>query len=116
MFPSVPRTHPKGDKHRQILADSHNRVLQGSLNVTGQVTLTASAATTTITDPRLSVYSVVLFDPMTANAAAELAAGTMYALEATRLNGSWVLTHANNAQTDRKFRYIVLGGEGMNYS
>ena len=73
------------------------------------VTLTANVASTTVTDERLSYYSGFEFDPMTANAATEKAAGTIYVTQANRLNGSCVITHANNAQTDRTFRMLVFG-------
>lgn len=73
------------------------------------VTLTANAASTTVTDERLSYYSGFSFDPMTANAATEKANGTIYVTQANRLTGSCVITHANNAQTDRTFRMMVFG-------
>ena len=82
-----------------------NRMNQGGLNNTGSVTLTVSAATTTITDARISVNSAVVLFPTTANAAAAI--GTTYA--STRNNGSVVLTHTNNAQTDKTFTYAILG-------
>jgi len=86
-----------------------NRMNRGGISCTGEVTLTANAATTTLTDDRLAVGSVLVFDPMTANAATELYGGTMYILEANRNNKSWVITHANNAQTDRTFVYAIIG-------
>jgi hypothetical protein len=77
-------------------------------NVT-ELTLTANAATTVLNYRGLSPQSVVIFDPKTANAAAELAAGTMYVLTANRTNDAWTITHANNAQTDRDFQIAVIG-------
>jgi len=47
--------------------------------------------------------------PTTANASAELGSGTWIVPEATILNGSFVITHANNAQADRTFRYAIIG-------
>ena len=82
---------------------------RGKLECTTTVTLTAGAASTTLTYANLSPQSVVTFDPMTANAAAELYGGTMYVLEADRGDGSWVITHANNAQVDRKFMVSCIG-------
>jgi hypothetical protein len=84
-------------------------LFQGKQNNTGTVTLTAGATTTELADPRLTVGSVVLFDPLTANAAAELAAGTLYVLAANRNNLVWTLTHANAGSTDRTFRFVVVG-------
>lgn len=77
-------------------------------NVT-ELTLTANAATTVLNYKGLSPQSVIVFDPKTANAAAELAAGTMYVLTANRANDQWTITHANNAQTDRDFQIAVIG-------
>ena len=93
----------------QVIINVVNRINKGKINCTRTFTLTENAATSTLTDNRLVFDSVVVLDPMTANAAAELAAGTMYALEATRNNESWVFTHANNAQTDRKFAVAIIG-------
>lgn len=86
-----------------------NRINRGKFNCTGTITLTANAATTVITDNRLLIDSTLVFDPMSANAATELYGATMYVLEANRNNGAWTITHANNAQTDRKFAFAILG-------
>lgn len=92
-----------------VIVDALNRVNQGKINATIDVTLTASAASTVVTDARSSINSVIVFDPMTANAVSELAAGTCYIKEADRSNGSFKITHANNSQTDRKFRLLIIG-------
>lgn len=91
------------------LATAINRVNGGKMNVTLDVTLTANAASTMISDARLAVGSFVGFLPMTANAAAELGAGTLYVTAANMNNLTWTVTHANNAQTDRTFRLVILG-------
>ena len=72
---------------------------------TGTVTLAANAATTTLTDDRISYDSPILLQPTTSNAAAALA--TTYISETGRKNGSATITHANNAQTDKTFRYFI---------
>lgn len=72
---------------------------------TGTVTLTANAATTTLTDVRLTASSVITLMPTTANASAEIGAGTIYI--GTTAIGSATITHANNAQADRTFRYNI---------
>lgn len=84
-------------------------IWQGKLQCVETITLTANQATSTLSFKGLSPYSVVHFDPKTANAAAELAAGTMYVLTANRGNDSWTITHANNAQADRTFQFSVIG-------
>lgn len=87
-----------------------NQLIRGRVNSVGSLTLEANEATTTITpDVRISNSGAKIFlTPRTANAAAELAAGTLYISEITRTN--FTVTHANNAQTDRTFDYDVRGG------
>ena len=85
------------------------RVMKGKTANFGEVTLTANAASTAVTDDRCTTGSVILFDPMTANAATELAAGGMYVLEANRRSGTFTITHANDANADKTFRYVVIG-------
>jgi hypothetical protein len=82
---------------------------RGKMDCVTEITLTALAGTTVMADYRLSAQSVVIFDPTTANAAAELAAGTMYVLTANRGSQSWTITHANNAQTDRTYAIAIFG-------
>lgn len=86
-----------------------DQAAQGKLDCVNELTLTANSGTTTFQDYRLSAQSVVIFDPKTANAAAELYGGTMYVLTANRGSQSWTITHANNAQTDRTFQVAILG-------
>ena len=101
------------DQWDQLSRVSHilRLAMRGKINALGErtFTLTANAATSTLTDERLTSDGVVFFDPLTANAAAELAAGTLYVLSANRNNGTWTVTHANNAQTDRDFRILMIG-------
>jgi hypothetical protein len=71
--------------------------------------LTANVATSTLTDDRVGFDSCIALVPTTANAAAEIGNGTLYIAETGRINGSVVINHANNAQTDRTFRFIISG-------
>jgi len=91
-------------EHRQKLATAIINILRGKLNNTGSVTLTVSSATTTLTDIRIGINSVVLLQPTTANAAAELA--TLYF--GTPGDGTVTINHANNAQADRIFKYAIF--------
>ncbi len=88
---------------------SIQQLAAGRSNAVGTVTLTANVATTTVTDMNCAVGSNITWMPTTANASAEVGAGTIYCATATILNGSFVITHANNAQTDRIFRYAIHG-------
>ena len=84
-----------------------NNTVNGKLNSTGNVTLSASTTTTTVTDERAGKESVILFMPKTANASAEQGNGTIFI--SARANGSFTITHANNSQTDRQYGYIIIG-------
>lgn len=108
-FPVAARYLPDADKHRRDLGENVARIMQGKTNNTGTVTLTASAASTTITDARIGFDSVVVFVPVTSNAAAEIYGGTMYYANTSRVNGALTVNHANNSQTDRTFQWVVIG-------
>ena len=88
--------------------ESVRALARGRSNAAGSVTLTASAATTAVTADVVSASAGVHLFPATANAAAELGAGTIYVSAVA--NGSFTLTHANNAQTDRTFFWFAVGG------
>jgi hypothetical protein len=87
------------------VAEVVNQILDGKINSIGSVTLTASSATTTLTDLRIGVTSKIFFSPTTANAATATA---NLRVTATGKQTA-TLTHANNSQTDRAFDYVVLG-------
>jgi len=90
------------------IATAVNLLIQGRNNVFGEITLTPNDTTTTVESLAFTETSVPILTPLTAHAAAEMAAGTLYVSE--REKGSFTLTHANNAQNDRTFGYVVLGG------
>ena len=89
--------------------DSFIVMRRGKIECTTEITLTANQATSTLTDYRLSPQSVVHFDPKTANAAADLYGGGMYVLTANRGDGSWTITHPNNANADKLFAVSIVG-------
>lgn len=95
-------------RERRVLEAVHG-LHRGKIECVVEVTLTAGAATTTITDHRISMQTALLLDPLTASAAAELGAGTVYCLAANRSKGKAILTHANSAVADRTFRVCLLG-------
>jgi hypothetical protein len=88
-----------------LLARSVNVLLYGGANVAGDFTITANAASTVVTDNRFESGQVPVLVPTTANAAAALASTYISA----RSNGSFTVTHANNAQVDRTFLYVFWG-------
>ena len=111
MTNQVPKTwHSEKEQIRKI-AETVNQILDGRINTNSSVTLTANQATTTVTDRRVGSDSVILFMPTTANASAEQGAGTIYVSAIAPRSNTFTITHANNSQTDRTFKYIVLGSE-----
>lgn len=100
---------PSGGEPRDV-AVAVNSALAGKINSVFSVTLTANAATTTVNDPRVGANTVILLFPQTAHAATEIGNGTLYiAPSGYTLKTSFVITHANNAQTDRIFSAVILG-------
>ena len=95
----------KEEEWIRLIADVVNGIMDGKINATGTVTLTASTTTTTITDRRIGPDSCIELMPTTANASAAIA--TTYI--SSRGKETATLTHANNSQTDRTFGYAVLG-------
>jgi hypothetical protein len=88
-------------------AQAINELWQGRSNAVGRVTLTANDTTTVVAAENCGDESEVFLFPRTANAAAEIGAGTIYVSAVG--NGTFTLTHANNAQTDRTFGYVAIG-------
>jgi hypothetical protein len=70
----------------------------------GQVTLTASATSTTLSNNALRPTSKVFFTATTANAAAAVAAMRV----ATPTLGQVVITHGNTADADKTFDFAIL--------
>ena len=100
---------PPNNPEIRRLYEVLQQMRRGKIECVTEITLTDNAATTVLNYKGLSPQSVVIFDPKTANAAADLYGGTMYVLTANRSNDAWTITHANNAQTDRTFQAAIIG-------
>lgn len=98
---------PEGGQPREV-ASVVNQIIRGGSNANGTVTLTPGAATTVVDKVGMGDQATILFSPMTANAALEQAAGTMFVSAIGP--ETFTITHANNAQADRTFRYLAIGG------
>ena len=106
---ATPLLPPDNPSPRQI-ANATNASLKGKINATGSVTLTASAASTTVTNPLIGANSAVFLTPQTANASAEIGNGTVYIKPSDYVEGiSFKITHANNSQADRTYGFVILG-------
>lgn len=79
---------------------------------TGSVTLTASTASTVVSNDAASSASIVLLDPTTSNAKLEiegkLDTDGPGAYVSSRTTGSFTITHTNHASADRTFNYVIL--------
>lgn len=84
-----------------------NELIQGRSNASGSVTLSPGETHTTVTRDTISSQAAVLLWPCTANAAAALT--TTYAT-VNPAGGSFTVYHANNAQVDRTFSWLAVGG------
>lgn len=103
----VARYYRGPNERNRLVSDAVRNLVDGKGHAAGEVTLTASTASTVVTDLRAGVDSVITFMPKTANAAAEVGNGTMYV--SSRGKQTFTITHANNAQTDRDFEYSISG-------
>lgn len=88
------------------IVQSIRQIIQGRSDATLEVTLTPNAATTVVTAINCGKDSIPFWSPKTANAAAALT-GMWYS---DVVQGGFTLHHANNAQVDRSFGVICLGG------
>ena len=59
-FLNVPVSMPNQAQHLRLISNTVNNTLNGKLNSTGTTTLRASQTTSTLTDERISVNSVIL--------------------------------------------------------
>lgn len=88
-----------------------NGSMNGRTNNTGFVTLSLSSDTTTVTlsPGRLGINTLVILVPLTASAATEFAAGSLYLSGRDVANNQFTLTHVNSAAGDRRFGFILVG-------
>lgn len=111
-FPGVPPYNRVDITDWAIYAtNTINNSLNGKTNNVGNVTLHTSTVSTTVTlaHGRLGIDTVILFEPTTANAAGEMAAGTMWVSTKNPATGKFVITHASGASVDRSFNFILVG-------
>jgi len=98
------RLPPFGGDERAV-AEIVNGIMDGKTNNTGTVTLAQSSTTTTLTDARIGIDSVILFTPTSSNSASEMA----HLFISAQTNGSATITHRNTGHADLTFQYIIVG-------
>ncbi len=94
----------------QRIVDAVIQLIAGRGNYSGNCTLAANATSTVVKAPNCSPACEVFLFPNTANAATELGNGTIYIPQAAIIKGQFTIAHANNAQIDRTFSFITVGG------
>lgn len=97
----------RGTRNADQMEQAIIELIRGRSNAVGQLTLTASATTTVVSNKNASPTSKIFLSPTTSNAAAAI--GTTYI--SAKAVGEFTVTHANNAQTDRVFDYLIQTGE-----
>ena len=80
--------------------------MHGKVNNVLDVTLAADAAARTGTDARIGSNTVAICIPTTTNAAA---IAMPYRNTSSTVNGAMSLIHANNSNTDKTFKVILIG-------
>lgn len=105
-FSVPPSDLEDGKKHRRLLAQSIALSMLGRTNNVLDVTVDANQAATTVTDSRIGVNTVAICIPTTANASA---IALPYRDFSSPVNGSMSLIHANDANTDKTFKVILVG-------
>ena len=110
-YPGLLETAQDEPSWKRMVAHVVNGIMQGRTNNYGTVTLAANAASTTVTlaAGRLSINSVILFDPTTLNASIEISGGTMYRSSTAVASNQFTITHSNDASTDRVFLFCIIG-------
>jgi hypothetical protein len=79
----------------------------GRSNAVGKVTLATGAGSTVVSDQNCAAGSTPILTPATANAGAEVAAGSLHISAVA--NGSFTIVHVNSATAGRTFLYALHG-------
>jgi len=100
------RSLPAFGGDQRAVAEVVRGVMDGKTNNTGSITLAVgSAVTTTLTDRRIGVDSVIVFVP--ASAAANADATRVYA--SAQGQGTATVNHAANVTANKTYRYALIG-------
>jgi hypothetical protein len=100
------RVLPPFGGDQRATAEVVNGIMNGKTNNTGTVTLRQSQVTTVITDERIGYESVILFMPVTSDAADEMSHGHMYV--SSRGKGTATISHGNHNSV-MTYAYVVIG-------
>lgn len=94
--------------HMTRVVETVNLTQQGKLNATlDVVTLVPDNVETTVIDARISAFSFIGFQPLTASAALEYASGSVYVSE--QKAGELTIVHTDDPDDMRSFRLLIIG-------
>lgn len=97
------------EKHRYLIAQAVQNILNGKINTVNEFTMTASASTTVVKDRRVGTNSVILVTPTTENAGGEVGFYFTSIGEPSGGIPSFTVNHATDSRSDRTFKYCILG-------
>jgi hypothetical protein len=103
-FLKVPTFTDNQDEQNRLTANAINNILDGKINSTGTFTTTGTKTLETVIDARCGGNSVVLWSPLTVDAAGEM---THMWLAATR-NGEFDIGHRNHSK-NIVCKYVIIG-------
>ena len=102
--PTLPLNWEDRDEMLLLVAQAVNGMMKGETNNNFDVTLTASATQTTVSEAAVTIGVVPYFTPRSASAAAALAN-----LWTESKPGSLIIHHDSSADTDRTFTVCIFG-------
>lgn len=102
---NVPQlTGDEKEQARRIIS-AINLLLQGKMNCTADMTLKKDAVSTTVSDVRCGVASVILPMPTSVDGETALTAWRV----SSRNDGSFVMTHVSTSTSDATLTYAIFG-------
>lgn len=103
-YPFPPENYSDKAEYIRKIVQSVRNCVRGKMNNTGEFSLTVSSTTTVINDNLCNENSVILLSPLTSNAAQHIQHTYV-----TAGDKQFTVNHQNNMQTDRTFRYVIIG-------
>jgi hypothetical protein len=101
---AVPIIKEGPELDRRLIA-AVNLILQGKMNCTADATLNKDAVSTTVSDVRCGVASVILPMPTSVDGAVALTTWRV----SSRNDGSFVMSHESTSTSDATLTYAIFG-------
>jgi len=105
-FPTPSERYDDPEQFARAVVRSIRQITTGKTNNVLDVTLTANSTTTSVIDARIGVHTAPIFVPTSANAQAIATPRRDFS---SPVNGSMTVVHANDANTDKTFKVILIG-------